>query len=94
MSELLLTLTSLKHCLPSGYLEPMAAQTTREFGSSGWFHYAARCLCCKRRVSMVFRLSIARDYVKWFISMKEVTDIAEPELMRFLNEQPNLNVVG
>ncbi len=25
MSELLLTLTSLKHCLPSGYLEPMAA---------------------------------------------------------------------
>ena len=32
--------------------------------------------------------------MKWFMSMKEVTDIAEPELMRFLNEQPNLNVVG
>jgi hypothetical protein len=39
-------------------------------------------------------LSIARDYVKWFMSMKEVTDIAEPELMRFLDEKPNLKVVG
>ena len=38
-------------------------------------------------------LSIARDYVKWFMSMKEVMDIAEPELMRFLNEQPNLKIV-
>ena len=39
-------------------------------------------------------LSIARDYVKWFMSMKEVTDLAEPELMRFLDEKPNLKVVG
>lgn len=38
-------------------------------------------------------LSIARDYVKWFMSMKEVMDIAEPELIRFMNEQPNLKIV-
>jgi hypothetical protein len=38
-------------------------------------------------------LSIARDYVKWFMSFKEVMDIAEPELARFLNEQPNLRLV-
>jgi hypothetical protein len=38
-------------------------------------------------------LSIARDYVKWFMSLKEVMDIAEPTLSRFLNEQPNLRVV-
>ena len=38
-------------------------------------------------------LSIARDYVKWFMSLKEVMDIAEPTLSRFLNEQPNLKVV-
>ena len=38
-------------------------------------------------------LSIARDYVKWFMSFKEVMDIAEPTLSRFLNEQPNLKVV-
>jgi hypothetical protein len=38
-------------------------------------------------------LSIARDYVKWFMSMKEVMDIAEPTLLRFLNEQPNLKIV-
>jgi len=38
-------------------------------------------------------LSIARDYVKWFMSFKEVMDIAEPTLSRFLNEQPKLKVV-
>ena len=38
-------------------------------------------------------LSIARDYVKWFMSFKEVMDIAEPELARFLNEPPNLRLV-
>ena len=38
-------------------------------------------------------LSIARDYVKWFMSLKEVMDIAEPTLSRFLNEQPNLKIV-
>ena len=38
-------------------------------------------------------LSIARDYVKWFMSFKEVMDIAEPTLSRFINEQPNLKVV-
>ena len=38
-------------------------------------------------------LSIARDYVKWFMSFKEVMDIAEPTLSRFLNEQPNLKIV-
>ena len=38
-------------------------------------------------------LSIAKDYVKWFLSMKEVMDLAEPELRGFLNDQPKLKIV-
>lgn len=39
-------------------------------------------------------LSIARDYVKWFLSLKEVLDTAEPELIQFLQEQPTLKLVN
>jgi transcriptional regulator with XRE-family HTH domain len=39
-------------------------------------------------------LSIARDYVKWFLSLKEVLDVAEPELIQFLQEQPTLKLVN
>ena len=39
-------------------------------------------------------LSIARDYVKWFLSLKEVLDTAEPELIQFLQEQTTLKLVN
>ena len=39
-------------------------------------------------------LSIARDYAKWFLSLKEVLDLVEPELQDFLTEKPELKVVN
>ena len=38
-------------------------------------------------------MSIARDFVKWFLKMKKVLDIAEPELEQFLKEEPKLKIV-
>lgn len=38
-------------------------------------------------------LSIARDYARWFLSLKEVLDLAEPELRAFLIDRPNLKSV-
>ena len=39
-------------------------------------------------------LSIARDYAKWFLSLKRVMDLVEPELEDFLTDKPNLTVVN
>ena len=39
-------------------------------------------------------LSIARDYVKWFLNLKEVLDLAQPELEAFLDEKPQLKLVN
>ena len=39
-------------------------------------------------------LSIARDYAKWFLSLKKVMDLVEPELEDFLTDKPNLTVVN
>lgn len=39
-------------------------------------------------------LSIARDYAKWFLSLKEVFDLVGPELEQFLSDKPNLKVVN
>jgi hypothetical protein len=38
-------------------------------------------------------MSIARDYVKWFLEFKEVLDLAQPDLEAFLEDKPNLKVV-
>lgn len=38
-------------------------------------------------------LSIARDYSKWFLSLKQVFDLVGPELEEFLSDKPNLSVV-
>lgn len=39
-------------------------------------------------------MSIARDYVKWFLSFKEVLDMAQPSLKAFLEDKPNLKLVN
>lgn len=39
-------------------------------------------------------LSIARDYAKWFLSLKEVFDLVGPELEEFLADKPNLSIVN
>jgi transcriptional regulator with XRE-family HTH domain len=39
-------------------------------------------------------MSIARDYVKWFLSFKEVLDMAQPSLEAFLEDKPNLKLVN
>jgi len=39
-------------------------------------------------------LSIARDYAKWFLSLKSVIDLVGPELEDFLSDKPNLIVVN
>ena len=39
-------------------------------------------------------LSIARDYVKWFLNLKQVLDLAQPELEAFLGEKPQLKLVN
>lgn len=39
-------------------------------------------------------ISIARDYAKWFLSLKEVFDLVGPELEQFLSDKPNLKVVN
>lgn len=39
-------------------------------------------------------MSIARDYAKWFLSLKKVFDLVGPELEDFLAEKPNLKVVN
>ena len=39
-------------------------------------------------------LSIARDYAKWFLSLKKVMDLVGPELEDFLTDKPNLTVVN
>jgi len=39
-------------------------------------------------------LSIARDYAKWFLSLKSVIDLVGPELEDFLSDKPNLTVVN
>jgi hypothetical protein len=39
-------------------------------------------------------LSIARDYVRWFLNLKEVLDLAQPELEAFLEEKPKLKIVN
>jgi len=38
-------------------------------------------------------MSIARSYAKWFLELKKVMDIAEPEVRKFLKREPKLNVV-
>lgn len=38
-------------------------------------------------------LSIARDYANWFLSLKAVMDLAEPEIQKFLSTKPDLKVV-
>ena len=39
-------------------------------------------------------LSIARDYAKWFLSLKQVIDLVGPELEQFLSNKPNLKLVN
>lgn len=39
-------------------------------------------------------LSIARDYAKWFLSLKAVIDLVGPEIEDFLYDKPNLIVVN
>lgn len=39
-------------------------------------------------------MSIARDYVKWFLNFKEVLDMAQPSLEAFLEDKPNLKLVN
>jgi hypothetical protein len=39
-------------------------------------------------------MSIARDYVKWFLEFKQALDLAEPALLDFLEEKPNLKIVN
>lgn len=39
-------------------------------------------------------LSIARDYSKWFLNLKQVFDLVGPELEEFLSDKPNLTVVN
>lgn len=39
-------------------------------------------------------MSIARDYVKWFLNFKEVLDMAQPNLEAFLEDKPNLKLVN
>jgi hypothetical protein len=39
-------------------------------------------------------MSIARDYAKWFLSLKEVFDLVGPELEDFLADKPNLSIVN
>ena len=39
-------------------------------------------------------LSIARDYAKWFLSLRSVIDLVGPELEDFLSDKPNLTVVN
>lgn len=39
-------------------------------------------------------MSIARDYVKWFLNFKEVLDMAQPSLEDFLEDRPKLKVVS
>lgn len=39
-------------------------------------------------------MSIARDYAKWFLGLKQVLDLAEPALLEFLEEKPNLKIVN
>jgi transcriptional regulator with XRE-family HTH domain len=39
-------------------------------------------------------MSIARDYVKWFLNFKEVLDMAQPSLEAFLEDKPNLKIVN
>ena len=39
-------------------------------------------------------LSMARDCAKWFLSLKKVMDLVEPELEDFLTDKPNLTVVN
>ena len=38
-------------------------------------------------------LSIARDSVKWFLEFKSVLDMAEPELLEFLDDKPKLKLI-
>ena len=38
-------------------------------------------------------LSMARDCTKWFLSLKKVMDLVEPELEDFLTDKPNLTIV-
>ena len=39
-------------------------------------------------------MSIARDYAKWFLSLKKVYDLVGPELEDFLADKPNLKIVN
>lgn len=39
-------------------------------------------------------MSISRDYVKWLLSLKRVLDLAEPDLLDFLKDKPNLKIVN
>jgi len=39
-------------------------------------------------------MSIARDYAKWFLSLKKVFDLVGPELEDFLADKPNLKIVN
>jgi hypothetical protein len=39
-------------------------------------------------------MSIARDYVKWFLDLKQVLDLAEPALLDFMCEKPTLKVIN
>lgn len=39
-------------------------------------------------------MSIARDYVKWFLNFKSVLDMAQPSLEAFLEDKPNLKIVN
>lgn len=39
-------------------------------------------------------MSISRDYVKWLLKLKKVLDLAEPDLLDFLKDKPNLKIVN
>lgn len=39
-------------------------------------------------------MSISRDYVKWLLGLKKVLDLAEPDLLDFLKDKPNLKIVN
>lgn len=39
-------------------------------------------------------MSIARDRIKWFLEFKQALDLAEPDLLDFLDEKPDLKIVN
>lgn len=46
--------------------------------------------CERDEISM----SIARDRIKWFLEFKQALDLAEPAMLDFLDEKPDLKIVN